>query len=323
MKSLASWLLASSLIVMVADGAARSPPNRRARLRAPSSSRSAPRAGRCRARPHPVSNLLVVNGALYLIDAGDNVTRRIVQAGHDFRKIGKIFITHPHSDHTAGLATLMVASGSISAPSPIESTAAASKRWSKARSLISSRTPKSAGPKASSGRWATPSTATMSRRASSPGRQRQGDGGREYPFQVRGRQSALRQVQVVFLSRRNARPRRRVHRRYRAVGRGDRIGEGRRCARDRGDVGRRSGRADQAHRRLAGEEPDRAGGLDPPHARGARVAGGGRENGDEGRRQDHRDDPFRAVGACRTTTIIATPTRRRNTSRARSWSPRT
>jgi ribonuclease BN (tRNA processing enzyme) len=54
------------------------------------------------------SNLLVVHGALYLIDAGDNVTRRIVQSGHDFRKVGKIFITHPHSDHTAGLATLMV-----------------------------------------------------------------------------------------------------------------------------------------------------------------------------------------------------------------------
>ena len=54
------------------------------------------------------SNLLVVNGALYLIDAGDGVTRRIVQSGNDFRNVGKIFITHPHSDHTAGLATLLV-----------------------------------------------------------------------------------------------------------------------------------------------------------------------------------------------------------------------
>jgi hypothetical protein len=36
------------------------------------------------------SNLLVVNGALYLIDAGDNVTRRMVQSGHDFRKVSKI-----------------------------------------------------------------------------------------------------------------------------------------------------------------------------------------------------------------------------------------
>src|SRR5690348_15297900 len=54
------------------------------------------------------SNLLVVNGTFYLIDAGGGVTRRIVQSGYDFRKVGKIFITHPHSDHTAGLATLLV-----------------------------------------------------------------------------------------------------------------------------------------------------------------------------------------------------------------------
>lgn len=54
------------------------------------------------------SNLLIVNGTPYLIDAGTDVTRRIVQAGADFRKVGKIFITHLHSDHTAGLATLLV-----------------------------------------------------------------------------------------------------------------------------------------------------------------------------------------------------------------------
>jgi ribonuclease BN (tRNA processing enzyme) len=53
------------------------------------------------------SNLLVVNGTLYLIDAGDGATRHIVKAGYDFRRIGKIFITHPHSDHTNGLATLL------------------------------------------------------------------------------------------------------------------------------------------------------------------------------------------------------------------------
>jgi ribonuclease BN (tRNA processing enzyme) len=54
------------------------------------------------------ANLLVVNGALYVIDAGDNLTRRIVQAGQDFRSAGKVFITHPHSDHTMGLPTLLV-----------------------------------------------------------------------------------------------------------------------------------------------------------------------------------------------------------------------
>ena len=65
------------------------------------------------------SNLLIVNGTLYLIDAGDGVTRRIVQAGHDFRKVGKIFITHPHSDHTAGLATLLVSAWEYQRREPI------------------------------------------------------------------------------------------------------------------------------------------------------------------------------------------------------------
>jgi ribonuclease BN (tRNA processing enzyme) len=54
------------------------------------------------------SNLLIVDGAPYMIDAGDNVTRRIVQAGADFRKVDQVFLTHNHSDHTMGLATLMV-----------------------------------------------------------------------------------------------------------------------------------------------------------------------------------------------------------------------
>jgi ribonuclease BN (tRNA processing enzyme) len=62
-----------------------------------------PRADRAQS-----SNLLIVNGALYLIDAGGGVTGRIVQSGSNFRKVSKIFITHAHSDHTAGLATLLV-----------------------------------------------------------------------------------------------------------------------------------------------------------------------------------------------------------------------
>jgi ribonuclease BN (tRNA processing enzyme) len=53
------------------------------------------------------SNLLVVNGALYLIDAGGGVTGRLVQSGYNFRNASKIFITHIHSDHTDGLATLL------------------------------------------------------------------------------------------------------------------------------------------------------------------------------------------------------------------------
>ena len=53
------------------------------------------------------SNLLIVNGSLYVIDAGDGVTRRLTRFGANFRSIEDIFITHPHSDHTGGLGALM------------------------------------------------------------------------------------------------------------------------------------------------------------------------------------------------------------------------
>jgi ribonuclease BN (tRNA processing enzyme) len=53
------------------------------------------------------SNLLTVNGTHYVIDAGDRVASRIAQAGINVRDIGTIFLTHHHSDHTAGLGTLM------------------------------------------------------------------------------------------------------------------------------------------------------------------------------------------------------------------------
>jgi len=53
------------------------------------------------------SNLLIVNGTLYVIDAGDGAARRIAKAGFDVRNVGIIFLTHHHDDHTAGLGTLM------------------------------------------------------------------------------------------------------------------------------------------------------------------------------------------------------------------------
>ena len=65
------------------------------------------------------SNLLVVNDTLYLIDAGGGVTHRLVEAGYDYRQAGKIFITHAHSDHTAGLVTLLVSQWEQQAP-PID-----------------------------------------------------------------------------------------------------------------------------------------------------------------------------------------------------------
>jgi ribonuclease BN (tRNA processing enzyme) len=54
------------------------------------------------------SNVLITNGAAYVIDAGDGVSRRLIRLGVNFRDIGSIFITHPHSDHTGGLGALMM-----------------------------------------------------------------------------------------------------------------------------------------------------------------------------------------------------------------------
>jgi ribonuclease BN (tRNA processing enzyme) len=53
------------------------------------------------------SNLLIVDGAFYVVDAGDGAARRIAKAGINVRDIGTIFLTHLHDDHMAGLGTLM------------------------------------------------------------------------------------------------------------------------------------------------------------------------------------------------------------------------
>jgi ribonuclease BN (tRNA processing enzyme) len=54
------------------------------------------------------ANVLITNGVAYVIDAGDGVSRRLIRLGVNFRDIRNIFITHPHSDHTAGLGALMM-----------------------------------------------------------------------------------------------------------------------------------------------------------------------------------------------------------------------
>jgi len=72
-------------------------------------------------RPHRAqfSNLLIVNGTLYVIDAGDGVARRIAKAGLNVRDVGIVFITHHHDDHTAGLGTLMSAAWDNQRTKPI------------------------------------------------------------------------------------------------------------------------------------------------------------------------------------------------------------
>ncbi|NML47064.1 MBL fold metallo-hydrolase [Ramlibacter sp. G-1-2-2] len=57
-----------------------------------------------RAQP---ANALVVNGRIYLVDAGNGVAHQLVAAGLDHRKVDRIFITHNHDDHNADWGTLL------------------------------------------------------------------------------------------------------------------------------------------------------------------------------------------------------------------------
>jgi ribonuclease BN (tRNA processing enzyme) len=60
-----------------------------------------------RQRRSQPATLLVVDGFPYLIDAGAGVVMRIAQAGYEPVQISKVFITHHHPDHDAGLAELL------------------------------------------------------------------------------------------------------------------------------------------------------------------------------------------------------------------------
>jgi ribonuclease BN (tRNA processing enzyme) len=74
-----------------------------------------PMVGRAQA-----SNVLIVNGAFYIVDAGEGVTRRLTRAGIPIRDIDNIFITHPHSDHTGGLGGLLSTEYDYSRTKPVD-----------------------------------------------------------------------------------------------------------------------------------------------------------------------------------------------------------
>jgi len=73
-----------------------------------------PRAGRAQS-----SNLLVVNGTPYLIDAGDGTTRRLAKMRFNFRTLGTVFVTHGHNDHTGGLGMVLSSAWTAQRTAPI------------------------------------------------------------------------------------------------------------------------------------------------------------------------------------------------------------
>ncbi len=53
------------------------------------------------------ANAVVVQGRVYLVDAGNGVVGQLRRAGLDYRRVDQIFITHNHDDHNADWGTLM------------------------------------------------------------------------------------------------------------------------------------------------------------------------------------------------------------------------
>ena len=87
-------------VVRSADGAGPTPLTRLITL----GTQGGPRGSADRSQP---SNVLIVNGKPYLIDAGNGVAGQLLRAGVPFTNIRQIFITHNHDDHNADWGTLM------------------------------------------------------------------------------------------------------------------------------------------------------------------------------------------------------------------------
>ncbi len=64
-----------------------------------------PSAKPARAQP---ANAVIVNGDIYIVDAGDGVVRQLALGGYPLSKVRAVFITHNHSDHVVGYGPLLL-----------------------------------------------------------------------------------------------------------------------------------------------------------------------------------------------------------------------
>lgn len=53
------------------------------------------------------AQVIVIDGAAYVVDCGDGVARQLVSAGVPLATLRHVFITHQHSDHTADYGNLL------------------------------------------------------------------------------------------------------------------------------------------------------------------------------------------------------------------------
>ncbi len=109
-------LLGAGGATLLAPSLAKAQPQRRSRL-VLLGTKGGPTPSRVRA---PASNLLVVDGEPYVIDAPDGVASRLVQAGVDLARLKNVFITHNHSDHEAGLGALLILAWGSGLQTPVD-----------------------------------------------------------------------------------------------------------------------------------------------------------------------------------------------------------
>ena len=77
-----------------------------------------PAVKKSRAQP---ANAVVVDGDVYIVDAGDGVSRQMALAGLSLRDLRAIFLTHHHSDHVADYGTLLLRAMASGLKEPVAS----------------------------------------------------------------------------------------------------------------------------------------------------------------------------------------------------------
>ena len=98
------FLAASTLLA----GAARVPRPRKARVATRLILLGTGGGPRPKVQQSASSQVIVVDDALYVVDAGDGVARQLVLAGLALPNLRHVFITHHHSDHNADYGNLLL-----------------------------------------------------------------------------------------------------------------------------------------------------------------------------------------------------------------------
>lgn len=66
------------------------------------------------------AQVIVTNGAAYVVDCGNGVARQLVAAGVPLRDLRHVLVTHHHSDHNADYGTLLLLAWSAGLRTPVD-----------------------------------------------------------------------------------------------------------------------------------------------------------------------------------------------------------